>query len=398
MQVHSIPLRKLLHTQTNTRPLLHRYSSLRPAARRLLLSSSSSSSVSFLAKRSRSIAATVSTPTALRLTRRSHSPRFAALQEQRRWNSDDAAIKKESTPEKETEKTEKEETQTTSAAEQSDSDARVVEESAVQAATEQSSSATENEVAEGTETSAKEASPAAANEAAESAETAAAQGEAASEQSGDTQENGTQKRRLWEPPTPKETIYVGNLFFDVTAEDLKRQMSKYGTVEHAKIVHDSRGLSKGFGYVVFDSVDAATRAVDGMNMQVFEGRRVVVQFAQTNFKRGRITPAPTRTLFIGNLGWDLTDRDLNDLFRDIRNVIDVRVAIDRKTGQPRGFAHAEFIDVPSAQVAFEILSTKTPRGRKLFVDYSTTNNKNRARNPRDQFPEDGEQMPPEERT
>jgi RNA recognition motif-containing protein len=44
---------------------------------------------------------------------------------------------------------------------------------------------------------------------------------------------------------PKETVYVGNLFFDVTAEDLKDRMSEYGVVLHSKIIHDSRGLSKG---------------------------------------------------------------------------------------------------------------------------------------------------------
>ncbi|KAK4987894.1 hypothetical protein LTR28_001805, partial [Elasticomyces elasticus] len=53
---------------------------------------------------------------------------------------------------------------------------------------------------------------------------------------------------------------------------------------------------------------------------------------------------PTKTLFIGNMSFQMSDKDLNDLFREIRNVLDVRVAIDRRTGQPRGFAHADFID------------------------------------------------------
>ena len=44
---------------------------------------------------------------------------------------------------------------------------------------------------------------------------------------------------------PKETIYVGNLFFDVTAEDLKKEFSRFGPVASAKIVCDSRGLSRG---------------------------------------------------------------------------------------------------------------------------------------------------------
>lgn len=79
---------------------------------------------------------------------------------------------------------------------------------------------------------------------------------------------------------------------------------------------------------------------------------------------------PTKTLFIGNLAFEMSDADLNKLFRDVRNVIDVRVAIDRRTGQPRGFAHADFIDVESATKAFEQLTDKEIYGRKLRVDYS----------------------------
>lgn len=46
-------------------------------------------------------------------------------------------------------------------------------------------------------------------------------------------------------PVPKTTLYIGNLFFDVTAEDLRKQFEKFGAVENALIVHDARGLSKG---------------------------------------------------------------------------------------------------------------------------------------------------------
>ena len=48
-----------------------------------------------------------------------------------------------------------------------------------------------------------------------------------------------------EGPVPKTTVYVGNLFFDVTAEDLRKHFEKFGAVENALIVHDVRGLSKG---------------------------------------------------------------------------------------------------------------------------------------------------------
>lgn len=47
------------------------------------------------------------------------------------------------------------------------------------------------------------------------------------------------------PPTMSKTVYVGNLFFDVRAEDLRREFGRAGTVLDSKIIMDNRGLSKG---------------------------------------------------------------------------------------------------------------------------------------------------------
>lgn len=66
-----------------------------------------------------------------------------------------------------------------------------------------------------------------------------------------------------------------------------------------------------------------------------------------------------------------------DLFRDIRNVLDVRVAIDRRTGQPRGFAHADFVDVASAEKGKAVLNGKEVYGRELRVDFSATSTRPR---------------------
>jgi nucleolin len=124
-----------------------------------------------------------------------------------------------------------------------------------------------------------------------------------------------------------------------------------------------------FGYVSYDNIDSATRAVESMNGKIYEGRRVLVNYAHVRSNNALSLP-PSNTLYIGNLAFDITDRDLNDMFSDIRNVIDVRVAVDRSTGQPRGFAHAEFLDEPSATAAIEFLRNKAPYGRKLRVGYS----------------------------
>ena len=114
--------------------------------------------------------------------------------------------------------------------------------------------------------------------------------------------------------------------------------------------------------------------IEEFNGKVFEGRTLLAQFSD----RGSVTPRnpphrpknpPSRTLFIGNMSFELTDHDLNELFRDVANVKDVRVAIDRRTGQPRGFAHADFVDVASAQKALDMLADKELMGRRLRVDF-----------------------------
>lgn len=131
-----------------------------------------------------------------------------------------------------------------------------------------------------------------------------------------------------------------------------------------------------FGYVDFETQDQATLAQESMNQAVFEGRRMSVQFSAPREPRNSASSQPknpaSKTLFIGNMSFDMSDQDLNDLFRNIRNVIDVRVAIDRRTGQPRGFAHADFVDVASAEKAMEDLKDKEVYGRKLRLDYSAS--------------------------
>lgn len=130
-----------------------------------------------------------------------------------------------------------------------------------------------------------------------------------------------------------------------------------------------------FGYVDFLEVTEAQAALSALDRQVFEGRRLSVQFSvprATGLRRSTTAPKapPSRTLFIGNMSFELSDQDLNDLFREIRNVLDVRVAIDRRTGQPRGFAHADFTDIESATAAMKQLEGKELYGRALRVDYS----------------------------
>ncbi|KAK6533001.1 hypothetical protein TWF281_007167 [Arthrobotrys megalospora] len=175
------------------------------------------------------------------------------------------------------------------------------------------------------------------------------------------------------PLPPTKRIYVGNISYGIRGEDLEREFGEFGKVISAKVVYDPRGLSKGFGYVEFEGQDAATAAVQKMHGLIVDGRRINVQYVlrpdREGSSNGESNP-PSRTLFIGNLSFDITDKDLNELFAGVRNCTDVRVAIDRRTGQPRGFAHADFVDIASAESAKAQLETKSIYGRQIRIDFT----------------------------
>ena len=76
-------------------------------------------------------------------------------------------------------------------------------------------------------------------------------------------------------------IYVGNLSYEVTEEDLKEAFEVFGDVETIKVIRDNyTGRSKGFGFVEMpDSADAKS-AIDGLNGKELKGRTLNVDEAR----------------------------------------------------------------------------------------------------------------------
>ncbi|KAH0558579.1 hypothetical protein GP486_004768 [Trichoglossum hirsutum] len=175
---------------------------------------------------------------------------------------------------------------------------------------------------------------------------------------------------------PTRHIFVANMLFDVTADDLKTEMEQFGEVLSSKIATKD-GRSRGFGYVEFSKQEDATRAREELHGQVFGGRVLIVNYARRVRDSETVNP-PSNTLYVGNLPYEMSDDDLHKLFGQFDRCVDVRVPVDRRTGVPRGFLHAEFIDVDSAQAAYDMLKEKEFLGRKLKVDYTNTNERQEA--------------------
>jgi RNA recognition motif-containing protein len=84
--------------------------------------------------------------------------------------------------------------------------------------------------------------------------------------------------------TMSKNLYVGNLSFDTTADDLRTAFAQYGTVTSASVIADREtGRSRGFGFVeMSDGGEAAIEALDGKD---FQGRRLTVNEARPRTER-----------------------------------------------------------------------------------------------------------------
>ena len=84
-----------------------------------------------------------------------------------------------------------------------------------------------------------------------------------------------------------KNIYVGNLVWDATADDLLALFQQFGAVARAHVITDREtGRSRGFGFVEMDNDEEAQRAIDGLNGSAFRGRPLTVNEAKPRDDRG----------------------------------------------------------------------------------------------------------------
>ena len=88
-------------------------------------------------------------------------------------------------------------------------------------------------------------------------------------------------------------IYVGNLSWSMTDEDLTNLFTQYGTVTSGKILKDKmNGRSKGFGFVEMSDDEAAKTAIANLNETEVQGRKLIVNESQPR-KEGEYKKRPS---------------------------------------------------------------------------------------------------------
>src|SRR5258708_16426886 len=81
-------------------------------------------------------------------------------------------------------------------------------------------------------------------------------------------------------------LYVGNLSFQTSSEDLRADFAQAGTVESASVVEDRMtGRSRGFGFVEMATPEEAAAAIEQLNGKEFAGRNLTVNEARPRTDR-----------------------------------------------------------------------------------------------------------------
>ncbi|KAH9476780.1 Nucleolin 2 [Psilocybe cubensis] len=170
------------------------------------------------------------------------------------------------------------------------------------------------------------------------------------------------------PSPPSESLYVGNMPWDMTKEDLLELFSQFGQVVNVRIQTHADGRPRGFAHITFSTQEAATAAMNSSAAEPFHvaGRDLFLDYARQN--RSLPPLAPNKKLYFPQYYED--EDSLRQLFSEFKDQItSIYFIRDGNTGEK---TNAGFIEFTSTEVATEALDklNKTPTGDNTFLSLS----------------------------
>uniref|UniRef100_A0A3Q0T4Y7 Polyadenylate-binding protein n=1 Tax=Amphilophus citrinellus TaxID=61819 RepID=A0A3Q0T4Y7_AMPCI len=163
-------------------------------------------------------------------------------------------------------------------------------------------------------------------------------------------------------------IFIKNMDESIDNKALYDTFSAFGNILSCKVVCDERG-SKGYGFVHFETQEAANRAIETMNGMLLNDRKVFVGHFKSRKERevefGSKAMKFTN-VYIKNFGEDFTDEKLKEVFSAFGRTLSVRVMKDER-GHSRGFGFVNYAHHEDAQKAVDEMNGKEIDGKILYV-------------------------------
>uniref|UniRef100_A0A8C8ZL44 Polyadenylate-binding protein n=1 Tax=Prolemur simus TaxID=1328070 RepID=A0A8C8ZL44_PROSS len=163
-------------------------------------------------------------------------------------------------------------------------------------------------------------------------------------------------------------IFIKNLEDSIDNKALYDTFSTFGNILSCKVACDEHG-SRGFGFVHFETHEAAQNAISTMNGMLLNDRKVFV--GQFKSRREREAELGARAMeftniYVKNLQADVDEHGLQELFSQFGKMLSVKVMRDNN-GHSRGFGFVNFEKHEEAQKAVVHMNGKDVSGQLLYV-------------------------------
>jgi len=169
--------------------------------------------------------------------------------------------------------------------------------------------------------------------------------------------------------TGQGNIFIKNLDEQITNKALHDTFAAFGNVLSCKVATDEQGRSKGYGFVHYETAEAAENAIKAVNgmllndKQVYVGLHISRKERQSKLDEMR---AQFTNLYVKNLDADVTQEEFEQLFTKFGTVTSAMVAFDEE-GKSRGFGFVNYEKHDEAQKAVDELHDSEIRGKTIFV-------------------------------
>ncbi|XP_043944915.1 embryonic polyadenylate-binding protein-like [Protopterus annectens] len=163
-------------------------------------------------------------------------------------------------------------------------------------------------------------------------------------------------------------VFIKNLDDSIDNKALYDTFSAFGNILSCKVVCDEHG-SRGYGFVHFETQEAATRAIQTMNGMLLNDRKVYVgQFKSRKERESEYGAKAMEftNVYIKNFGEDMDDERLREIFSQFGRTLSVKVMIDEK-GRSKGFGFVNFENHEDAQKAVAEMNGKEINGRVVYA-------------------------------
>ncbi|KAK9487645.1 hypothetical protein V1527DRAFT_487930 [Lipomyces starkeyi] len=203
----------------------------------------------------------------------------------------------------------------------------------------------------------------------------AADGERALEELNYTSIKGRPCRIMWSQrdPSLRKTgagnVFIKNLDTAIDNKALHDTFAAFGNILSCKVAVDEYGQSRGYGFVHYETAEAADNAIKHVNgmllndKKVFVGHHIAKKDRQSKFDEMK---ANYTNVYVKNVDSEVTDEQFRALFEKYGPITSVSLAKD-DDGKSRGFGFVNFENHQEASKAVEELNESELNGKKLYV-------------------------------